>query len=544
VEGVVLTKPWHGILGLVSAVVLVAVGVYVRTVDLGRTALWYDEQSSLLGATGQTQTPALDVKTLTVEVFKTATSEPDVVGLRTGFTPAAIWQKNRLANVVRATEDFDRLNGLLFNVALHYWIPLAGLDDAALKALPLLFGLASVLATFIGLRASGAGFAGTTAATLLVALHPLLIWSSLEVRSYSLAALLLVTSSFLVVQIVQRCEDGRPASHMATFYALAVIAALLSHYLSIFVLVGHALWALLTVRHRRAWATLIIAGIFVGSAFALWFATIGADGAKIMAVHSQYWADRARLDEFTWLKTTTPERVGDNLFVGFVRYLLLQPPDAYHSIFWRLPSVANIHKVTTGWVLFFAALTFLTAVSLWKVWRYNSRHDRLKVLMLILTAVGPLAAALLAWRSGHTLSFAQRYLVLSAPFAAIFLGLCAGDLFDGRYWRKPLVFVVPIQAMLCIMAVLYLREPDRLVQGNVDPRGNLFLKAARDVATAARDGDVVVYAVPFDAIMLSLYLKDRPNLASVVEQPPPGRPAVMIRRGAQEIPIVEKLEIR
>jgi hypothetical protein len=230
-----------------------------------------------------------------------------------------------------------------------------------------------------------------------------------------------------------------------------------------------------------------------------------------------------------------------------VRRLLLQEPAAYEALFWRLPIFDGAHKLTAGWTVFFAALVFLAVVSLWAARQRGNRHERLKSLMLILAAIGPLAAALLAWRSGHMLPFIQRYMVMSAPFAAAFLGLCAADLIDRTYRRRPLVVLLPMQAMLCTMAVIYLQTPGRLIKCRPDIEDNLFYKTARDIAAKARDDDLdddlAVYAVPFDAVVLSLYLRDRPNLRSVLEDhPPPGRPDVMIRWGTSEIPIVEKLE--
>lgn len=513
-------------------IAVLALGLWLRFTDLSQPPLWYDEQSSLLGATGQT--------------ISKETSLPDIPGLRTGFSPATVWAKNQLGNVVRATDSFDRSNGLLYNFVLHYWIALAGLEDAALKSLSVLIGTLTLATIFLGLRKVGVGLPGAAAASLFAALHPLLIWSSREVRSYALATLLAVTATFLLLHLVRSCEEERPVVKVAGLYVLAAIGALLSHYLTFSILAGHGLWALLTVRNKRAWKMMILAGATIVGMFVLWLTTAGANGVKEMAVSSQAWAERARLQEFSWLQTATLERVREGFFTDFVTYVLLQPKQYYELAFVHLPSVLEMGAVTFGWTLFFVALLALAGTGVWSARRDASIGERIQVLMLILAVMAPLWAVVLAWRSGHTLSFAQRYMTFSAPFAAIFLGLCAYSLVNRTAWKRPLLAAkLPLQALLCGMAVAYLCNPDRIAQSHLDPRGNLFLKAANDIAAIARPGDIVVYAVPFDAIMLSLYLKRRPDVDSILEdQGVPNRPAVMIRRGSSEIPIVDKLELR
>jgi hypothetical protein len=76
-----------------------------------------------------------------------------------------------------------------------------------------------------------------------------------------------------------------------------------------------------------------------------------------------------------------------------------------------------------------------------------------------------------------------------------------------------------------------------------DPRGDIYFEAAGRVAEVAQPADLVVYGNAFDALMVSLYLRNRPGLRSVVEDhdDPLSRPAVMLRRGNSEIKLVDIL---
>jgi uncharacterized membrane protein len=527
---------------LVPLLTLLALGFWSRMANLDQPPLWDDERGSVLGATGQTVILPYNAATVTLDqLFLPVT--PDVPDLRTGFTPATIWAKNQLGNVIQATRQLDRGNGLLFNLLLHGWISLAGLDDAALKLLPVLLGTVTLATLFLGLRTVGVGLLGATLATMVAAQHPLLIWSSRELRPYALATLLAVLATMLLLRLIQECEDGQPAAGTAVLYVFAAVGALLTHYQTVYVFAGHGFWALLTVRDRRPWLILLVVAGTAGGAFALWLATAGADGLKVIGVHDQLWLQRAQSGQFSWLQTTTLDRIRGALLGNFVQYLMLQPIWFYQEKFARLlPGPDAAAAAALGWEVFGAALFVLAGASLWAARKWDDRRARLRLLMLILAAMGPLMAAMLALRSGHMLPFISRYMVFSAPFAAVFLGLCAADLVDRAAWnRLSLITVLPLQALLCVMCLTYWQAPDRFGLPP-DPRGDLYLKAAAQIAAAARPGDLVVYAAPYDAVLLSLYLRDQPDLRSVVEDHgPPDRPAVLIRRGGAEIPVVEKL---
>ncbi len=257
-----------------------------------------------------------------------------------------------------------------------------------------------------------------------------------------------VIATFLVVRLINLCERRQPASTVAALYALASIIALLSHYLVFTVLAGHAIWAALTIRNRRSWLAMICAGTLVAGAFTLWMKTVGADGARVMSIASQYWAEFATHNELSWLKTTTMEHLREGIFIDLVKYLLLQPYQIYDRLFGSLSGTANGVVVPLGCGYSFLVLLFgLTIASAWSARRNRNSRERLRTLMLIITIMGPLGAAYLAWRSGHTLPFIQRYMTFSAPFGAAFLGLSAADLFITANWKRlSRAAILPLEA--------------------------------------------------------------------------------------------------
>jgi uncharacterized membrane protein len=522
--------------GLILVMTVLALGSWPRLSNLDQPPLWDDERNSLIGATGQTAILPFSMDDVTVEKMLIMWT-PGIPGLRTGFTPADVWAKDNIANIIEATQYFDGGNALLFNVMLHYWIEPAGLDDFSLKLLPALLGLATLAVIFFGLRLVGAGLLAATLACFVAALHPLLIWSSRELRSYALAAMLVVVATFILLRLVEECKARRPSGLLTLAYAVVAAAALMSHYLTAYIFVGHGIWALLTLRNRRAWLHLTLAGAIVGGAFILWLLTGGADGIKLMDIHNVIWQQRAQAGHFPWLSVATTQKVASAFITNFAQYLLLQSTYAYDQFLLR-----SAPAIVVKWGLFLLALGAIGTSFVIAVHRRNDRLASLKLLTLILAVAAPAFAVALSFRSGHTLPFTFRYMVFSAPFAAMFVGLCGAALVDRTAWKRPSLFTaLPLQALIFIAALIHLETPERFIQ-SPDARGDIYFKAATRVAEVAQPNDLVVYANAYDALIVSLYLRGRPSLHSIVEdQNPNGRPAVVLRRGDVEIKLADKL---
>ena len=137
----------------------------------------------------------------------------------------------------------------LFYLALHGWVRLFGVGEAAVRSFSAVCGaLAAALTAVLGRRWFGAT-AGTLAG-LAAAVSPLGVYYGQEARMYALAALLAVCV-WLALDVWLATRRAR----WLALYALAALAALLTHYIAVTVvaaagLVGLA-W-LLTQQPRAA----------------------------------------------------------------------------------------------------------------------------------------------------------------------------------------------------------------------------------------------------------------------------------------------------
>jgi uncharacterized membrane protein len=163
---------------------------------------------------------------------------------------------------VMARDSLRTNHPFLMTVPYLYWTALVGTGEEAVRALPLLLGLATVVLTFLLARRLGGSLAAFLAA-LALAVNPIHIAYSQEARHYALLVLLTVAAHLLLLRCL-RTGAGRDRA----WYFLVCLTALFTHYFAVPVLAAHGIIALwltfaadpLTRRNAlRAGATLALA---------------------------------------------------------------------------------------------------------------------------------------------------------------------------------------------------------------------------------------------------------------------------------------------
>ncbi len=251
----------------------------------------------------------------------------------------------------------------LYYATLKAWAELIGASELALRSLSAAWGvLAVVLTWLIGRRLFGSRV-GSLAA-LLVAVAPLAVYYSQEVRMYAQVTALGVLAVYAY------------SSRKNWLYALAGIATLYSQYLGIALLFGLNLHALIWWRTRagKEWLSWLAANAVVALGFLPWLPTFIAQQSHALNT-SPRTPDRLVLDSLT--------AYGGGLARG----------NAFLIAGAALTTLALI-----GW-----------AVCVWRPDARKLEHASLALLIWLL----PLALVLgLGLRSGL---FELRYLVLSLP---------------------------------------------------------------------------------------------------------------------------------
>src|SRR3954453_15490815 len=124
----------------------------------------------------------------------------------------------------------------LYYVLAWPWAHVVGTQEAALRSLSALFGIAVVPVAYLAGREFVSHAAGLVVAAL-VAFNPLLIWYSQEGRPYSLLVLLCALSLLFFSRALRR-REGRDL----WLWALMSALALLTHYFAAFLVAAEGLW--------------------------------------------------------------------------------------------------------------------------------------------------------------------------------------------------------------------------------------------------------------------------------------------------------------
>ena len=138
-----------------------------------------------------------------------------------------------------------------YYLLLHFWFGLnRNTDPETARLLSILIGALTLPAiTWASLRLWPRQRAVALFATLLLAVSPMHIYYSQEIRMYGLALLLSLIATIMAWNLQKRLEQGEMPFAAASAYILVSSLALLTLYYTGFILLTHQLWML--ARNRR-----------------------------------------------------------------------------------------------------------------------------------------------------------------------------------------------------------------------------------------------------------------------------------------------------
>jgi hypothetical protein len=463
-------------------ILIVALAAGFRLYGIAEHGLWLDERFSVSNAVGSILTEPI--------------VQPG------SFTAKDFWAGNTIHNLVEATIKQDSGNAILFNSLLHFWINLFGTRDAVVRLLPALFGIAVVPLVYLVARSLGSERVARIAG-LLAALHPFLIHFSQETRSYAMATSLSLAATLVFVRLVVRGGPEKARLWSYLLYGLLVAAALLSHYLTVSIFFGHALFAVLRVRDRKMWLNLVMSAALAVAVVGGWMYAAGSRGLKVADSINRMYQKRAatlRAGE-DWSLPATPH----NILAGEVQM-------AFAMVGNLLPNASL--RLTVLSPLLVIPLVLLAFC--WQAYRKRNVASSTLLFLVVLTVSSPVFSAILALRAGHIISLQPLYANFAIPYLIILLAIGIAQAMGirrGLSWTKLLVVA---QALILLASI-------KLVYDDA-PRfrpANIYRASAERILAATEPGDTVVYSSWHDARLCNLYL---PQTASILQRVEPNEP--------------------
>jgi len=468
----------------VAAALLCA--LIVRVVNIDAHALWWDEIVSVSNATGSQ---------LTAPITRDGAA----------FTQADFWSGNSIATTYEASIQ-DSGNSVLYYMMLHFWILAFGISDFSVRLPSVIFGAILVVAIF-ALSHRTFGPRAAWAAAGLAVFHPLLVRYSQEARGHSLATLFGVVGTWLFLEIAAANEQSRSVGSRLGWvaYGLSAVGAILAHYLSVAVFLGHILYAIFTVRRRSVWVRLVAAGCLAGLALGVWFAHGGARGLGAMSRMNAGYEERSQLmsaDE-NFALPATPRWIA----AGALQMLYAISGNLLQRSGLRLSALLPLLSVPLTLLVF--------------AWKGRGGGTRMWGLMLLLGVSNLALAGILALRSGHIVSFQPHYGLFSTPYVVILMAVGLIHVLDAGRLR-PAVLVVGGQLAIIVASVLIVYQDIPLFRPP-----NPLRATARVVATSVTRGDEVVFESWYQARLINLYLPPSPPIRQRIAGDHPGTIAIV-----------------
>jgi len=357
---------------------------------------------------------------------------------------------------------------IAYYALLHAWIRWFGTDLTAMRTPSLILGLGAVALTWAVGRRLCSPAIGIVAAGL-VALHPLQIFSSNEMRMYPLLTVLSLMSTWLVWRAVNAPDDRW------RWGAYGVGVALLGYtsYYAALLVPAQVLWILMSLPRRQGLARLALAGLVALACYAPWLPVVMTLGGRLP------WAWRFPPDVYYAASLVTSQTFGTYLF-GTGTYFVIG------------------HLPLVDYPLLIFPFAVLLGVGVVALTRVNRRGGALVAVSWFV----PLALVLVVSYAMHLQFAFSRHLVFIEPFAALLLAgaiVHAGDAFPAP--SRVLASLIAASLVLTYVVPAVANVQDREA---MDFRWDL---AAKYLQVASGPQDAVVYMPASMELPLTYYYR-------------------------------------
>jgi uncharacterized membrane protein len=371
--------------------VVILVGIVLRLIMINTYGIWHDERVSILIANGLHHTQLISGD----------------------ITVQELQRSDNLPGVVDAT-ILDNGNGLLYNVVLHYWLNLFGNSDLSARLLSVLFSILVIplVHAFAEKMFNSRRIAIT--ASFIAAIHPLFVAYAQQARPYAMATFFTLLASTIFMNILR----DRASFKSYIWYAVWSSCALLTHYLTAYVFIAHAVIFVLEIRSSRLFIHYLLSCALVVLVFFTWMINGGLDGMKVLDAQNAKYALQASNYVDGEKSFAMPVSI-KNVITGWVQVWLQVFGNRFQNFGFRIREIGVM-----------VLIPLIAIASLVLQYRKQEIMRKRLIFLLLLIFVQTGFATILAIRSGHCISFQTLYAMFTIPYACVLLGWVLVYLFE------------------------------------------------------------------------------------------------------------------
>jgi hypothetical protein len=391
----------NNLMNRIDQVVLILAMLFVLLMPVNKK-IWYDETVSVLCSKGISHNTPAQYQGATI------------------ITNAELEKHNNAANVFEATV-VDNSNSYLYNIKLHFFTNMFGNTINTYVLLSRLFAVCALICFYVLARKFISAPLFRAIAIFFLCADPIFWGMSIEIRAYMAGIFFICLSAIFLVRFLN--ENDSPANLFFTL--LFSVAAMLTHFLTVYVLLIYALLLLVykgkTLLSKKYILPVVVPVLLLGIFF-----MCSISGLQVMGKQNKVISEIQK-DSFTY----------SSVLFNFLKFTAVNMKvvlPAFHP--------SNIIKILAAGILLIVYMVGRKAAK--GTGQLKPMH-----MLLLLALSGSLFLTALSVAAGHNTPFYNRYFSFSVPFNCLFIAFFLQLLF--QHSRSAIVkyaamafFIVPV----------------------------------------------------------------------------------------------------
>lgn len=483
--------------------IIFCIGLFLRVYKLDSYGIWQDEQWCISTSVG---IPYIMYDT--EERFFNQWSKPwrdkmwaeDTVWKnKKTFTSSDFWKLNTVSNVLNAT--IYASNNPVYNVSLHFWIKLLGISDFSVRFFSVIWGCLTIILVFLLAQLLFKSSNVALLSSLLIAIHPILIYESQSAKAYSMSIFLSLLAVYFFIRIIK----GDNGKLMLFGYFISLLLAILTHMLTIAVFYGICMLMLLFVTKKQFWIKICLLNGLIIIIYTLWLINGGFESINFLSSFTSFIRENVNNPEWSGhLFFISPTPI--NLLRGLEKFLLAIFGNTTYSLGLRL-------RELWGLALIPGLLILLTLL-------YKKEKEERRQFFYLITMIVSLIifATVVSIRDKQVLQLGPLISVYGSSFACILL---AAAVYNFHQLKKKMTYL--FYGLLTIHLIAMGYSTFNIYYGSVDhfydfeKKPNIYLEAANKIKNVYTDKDTIVFSQWHYAQCTNLYLKDAPYIIQKID---------------------------
>ena len=345
------------------------------------------------------------------------------------FYQSFFFENNNIESCIQNNITDESGNCSLYSITLHYWINIFGFSLTAIRTLSIIFSIGTILLTYSLCTIIFENKTVALISAILCASNSLILAFGIRTRTYSMAVFLSLLGTYLFILLLQKIRaNHKSAKPLSLLYGIAVGLSVLAHYFCVYILFIHLLFAVplfFKLKSQDKWIMITAMFCFV-VIISSWMLIGGIAGLPLMADGNEWHLNYAKgnnklssmtqitnmQNAFAYIRSTFLTWTGNGTYWNYFQFGIKM---RYIIILFIIPVIFILSGV------FHLRKKYIAGINLF-------------LFLILLCTIGPIFCLFLAFKAGHTVSFSERYALLSLPYLIIIISFGIQQLISKKKW--------------------------------------------------------------------------------------------------------------